>query len=80
MVPEAKRTHALKQGTQVPGTAAKTRLWLRFRSPLVGPLIDFRRVASSRLLKPPFAYKYYRVWPKREQIENRLGFFSFSVM
>jgi len=75
MVPEAKRTHAPKPGTKVPGIAAEMRLWPPFRGPLVGPLVDFRRVASSRLLKPPFAYKYCRIWPKSEQIENRLVFY-----
>ena len=41
-----------KSGTQVRGIAVP-----RFRGPLVGPPVDFQRVASSRLLEPPFAYK-----------------------
>jgi len=47
----------------------------RFHGKVVGPRVDLRRVASSRLLEPPFAYKYDRVWLKRKQIlVFRLGF------
>ena len=50
---------------------------MRFRGPMVGPRVDFRHVASSHLLEPPFAYKYCRVWSERKQIENWLGFLFF---
>ena len=45
-----------KPGTQVPGFATKTRHTPRFRGKVVGPRIDLRRVASSRLLEAPYAY------------------------
>jgi len=55
---EARRRFSPKPGIYFPGFAAETRQMPHFRSKVVGPCIDFQRVASSRLPDPSFAYIY----------------------
>ena len=65
---KTRRGHASKIDAWAHHFAAETRLLSRFRGHMVGPCVNFRRVASSRLLESPFAYKFGRVWSKRRQI------------
>ena len=57
-----------KPGISVPGFATETRQMPRGN--LVGPCVDFRRVASSRLPDSSLSYIYPCKDPKRKEIEN----------
>ena len=63
----------------IPGFAEETRQMPSFRGNLVGPRVDFRRVAPSRLLEPTFAYKRAMVGQNEAVFDFRLGFLCFSV-
>ena len=64
---EARRSPGPKPGSFLPGLAADPRLLPRIRGLLVEPRVDFRRVASSRLLEASLAYIYPCIRPKRKQ-------------
>jgi len=72
----AGRSHRAKTGTRVPSIAAKTRQLPRFHSSFVGPRVDFRRAASSRLSDASYAYNYCNFGPESKLESCRLGFSS----
>jgi len=73
---EYTRNQVYQEGLEATGIVrqnqgtVKTRQMPRFRGKVVGPRVDLRRVALSRLLESLFAYKNPCRDPKRKQIEN----------
>ena len=76
---EARRTPAPKPGSYLPGLAADPWLLPQIRGPLVGPRVDFQRVAPTRLLEESYAYINPYRGPERSSF-GFLGVFGFRLV